>query len=64
MRSPSPLVIEARGVRDVKDAMSQEILRDLEAAGIGLASATIDVVGVPPLRTEQGAVVAGGHGTG
>ena len=43
-------VTEVRGVRDVKDAMSREILRDLEAAGIGLASATFEVVGLPEVR--------------
>jgi small-conductance mechanosensitive channel len=38
------------GVRDVKDAMSREVLAELDAAGIGLASATFEVVGLPPLR--------------
>ncbi len=42
------------GVRDVKDAMSREILTDLDAAGIGLASATFEVVGLPPLRLDPG----------
>ena len=55
---------EARGVRDVKDAMSREILRDLDAAGIGLASATFEIVGFPPLRVENGAVVAPSGGRG
>jgi len=41
---------EDRGVRDVKDAMSREILREFDAAGIGLASATYDIVGFPPIR--------------
>ena len=48
-------VTEARGVRDVKDAMSREILRELDAAGIGIASATFEIVGFPPLRVERGA---------
>ena len=39
-------------MRDLKDAMSRDILRDLEAAGIGIASATIEIVGLPPLRVE------------
>ncbi len=38
------------GVRDVKDAMSREVLSALDEAGIGLASATFEVVGLPPLR--------------
>jgi small-conductance mechanosensitive channel len=43
-------VVRDRGIRDVKDAMSRDILRELEAAGIGIASATFEVVGLPPLR--------------
>ena len=43
-------VVRDRGIRDVKDAMSREILKELEAAGIGLASATFEIVGLPPLR--------------
>ena len=41
---------EDRGVREAKDAISREILREFDAAGIGLASATFDIVGLPPLR--------------
>lgn len=36
------------GVRDVKDAMSREVLAELDAAGIGLASATFEVAGCRP----------------
>ena len=50
-------VTEARGVRDLKDAMSRDILNALDDAGIGLASATFELVGMPPLilddRTES-----------
>ncbi len=42
-------VVRDRGIRDVKDAMSRAILKELEAAGIGLASATFEIVGMPPL---------------
>lgn len=45
-------VSEARGVREVKDAMSREILAALDEAGIGLASATFDIVGLPTIRLE------------
>ena len=41
------------GARDVKDAMSREVLSELDEAGIGLASATFEVVGVPPLRVTS-----------
>lgn len=41
-----------RGVRRLKDAMSRDILVGLEAARIGIASGTYEIVGVPPLRVE------------
>lgn len=43
----------ARGVREVKDAMSRQILAELDGVGIGIASATYEVVKVPPLRLER-----------
>ena len=42
-------IAEDRGVRDLKDAMSREILDAYQAAGIGIASATFEIVGIPPL---------------
>lgn len=49
-------IAQAHGVRELKDAMSRDILRALDEAGIGLASATFEIVGVPPLqlRDERG----------
>jgi small-conductance mechanosensitive channel len=46
-------VAEAEGVRELKDAMSRDILSAFDEAGIGIASATLDIVGLPPLRVEQ-----------
>lgn len=43
-------VVEDHGVRAVKDAMSRDLLVALDEAGIGLASATFEIVGLPPLR--------------
>jgi len=40
----------AHGARALKNAMSRDILRAFDAAGIGIASATYDIVGFPPLR--------------
>jgi small-conductance mechanosensitive channel len=40
------------GVRELKDAMSRDILAALDAAKIGLASGTYEIVGVPPLRVR------------
>ena len=43
-------VAPAHGARELKDAMSRDILHGFDEAGIGIASATYDVVGMPPLR--------------
>lgn len=47
------------GVRDVKDAMGRRVLADLEAAGIGVASAGMEILAVPPLTVRRAA--AGGR---
>ena len=41
---------EDHGVRDVKDAMSRRIIDAFDEAHIGIASATYDIVGLPPVR--------------
>ena len=41
------------GVRDVKDAISREMLAALDDAGIGIASATYDIVGFPTIRIAR-----------
>ena len=41
-------IAEDRGVRDLKDAMSRDILKALDEAGIGIASATFEIVGPAP----------------
>jgi small-conductance mechanosensitive channel len=50
-------IAEASGVRALKDAMSRDILSGFDEAGIGIASATFDIVGLPTLRVENGAIV-------
>jgi len=45
-------VAKSRGIRELKDQMSREILDALDAAGIQIASATYEIVGLPPLRIE------------
>ncbi|MFC5087401.1 mechanosensitive ion channel family protein [Microvirga arabica] len=42
-------VAQDHGVRELKDAMTRDILVAYEQAGIGIASATFEVVGVPAL---------------
>jgi small-conductance mechanosensitive channel len=41
------------GIREVKDAMTRDILAALGAAGIELASATFEVVGLPNVHVER-----------
>jgi len=39
-----------RDIRELKDAITREILDGFDAAGIGIASSTYDIVGLPPVR--------------
>lgn len=39
-------------IRGLKDCISRDILEGLEGAGIGIASGTYEIVGVPPIRIE------------
>ncbi len=43
-------LVPHRGVREIKDRMSRDILAGLDAEGIGIASATYDIVGIPAVR--------------
>ncbi len=43
-------VVPDRGIRGIKDAMNRQILDQFDAAGIGIASATYDIVGLPEIR--------------
>ncbi|HEU4564113.1 MAG TPA: mechanosensitive ion channel domain-containing protein [Gemmatimonadaceae bacterium] len=45
-------VVPERGVRAIKDAMSRDILAALEKAGIEVASATYEIVGMPKLEVQ------------
>jgi len=46
-------LVNERGIREVKDGISRDVLTGLEAAGIDIASATYDIVGLPPIRLES-----------
>ncbi|MFW5775335.1 MAG: mechanosensitive ion channel family protein [Chitinivibrionales bacterium] len=46
-------IVHEHGIREVKDAMSREIVAGFEAAGIEVASATHDIVGLPEVRVRQ-----------
>jgi small-conductance mechanosensitive channel len=48
-------IVPEHGIREIKDAISRDVLDALEGAGIGVASATFEVVAVPPLRVRHAA---------
>ena len=39
-------------VRRMKDAMSRDVLAGLEAAGIGIASSTFEITGLPEVKAK------------
>jgi small-conductance mechanosensitive channel len=45
-------VTRAHGTREVKNALSRDIIKGLEEAGIGIASGTYDIVGLPTVRVR------------
>ena len=48
-----PFVADTHDVREIEERMSRHILQELDKAGIGIASATCEIVVVPPLRIED-----------
>ncbi len=51
-------VVQTHGIRNVKDLMSRDIVVALDAAGIGIASATYDIVGFPQIELRTAPAVA------
>lgn len=47
-------VVTDHSIRNIKDAVSRDILKAFDQAGIGIASATFDIVGFPSLRILNG----------
>ena len=47
-------IVGTHSIRGVKDAMSRHIIAELDEAGIGIASATYDIVGFPPIELRRG----------
>ncbi|HXE54969.1 MAG TPA: mechanosensitive ion channel domain-containing protein, partial [Tepidisphaeraceae bacterium] len=45
-------ITRPHGIRDLKNQISREVIDALDAAKIGIASSTYDVVGMPPLRVQ------------
>ncbi|MBN8926192.1 MAG: mechanosensitive ion channel protein MscS [Rhodospirillales bacterium 69-11] len=46
-------ILGTHQIRGAKDAMSRQIVAALDEAGIGLASATYDIVGFPPIELRR-----------
>jgi small-conductance mechanosensitive channel len=46
-------VVREHGIRPVKDAIARAVLQKFEQASIEIASATYEVVGLPPLRVRN-----------
>ena len=46
-------VVGTHQIRGTKDAISRDMLTGLDAAGIGIASATYDIVGLPPVEIRR-----------
>lgn len=47
-------LVRDHDIRGLKDRMSREILAELDKAGIGIASGTYEIVGMPPLHVDMG----------
>ncbi|HYP75600.1 MAG TPA: mechanosensitive ion channel domain-containing protein [Polyangiaceae bacterium] len=45
-------LVGEHGIRELKDRMSRDILRDFEAAKLSLASGTYEIVGLPTVHVE------------
>ena len=41
------------GIRDLKDRMFRQLIEGFDKAGIGIASGTYDIVGLPPIKVEM-----------
>ena len=46
-------IVPDSGIREIKNLMSHDILEEFERAGIGIASGTYEVVGMPPLKVQM-----------
>ncbi len=46
-------VVPDSGIREIKSKMSRDILSELDRAGIGIASGTYEVVGMPPIKVQM-----------
>jgi small-conductance mechanosensitive channel len=46
-------IVTDYGIRDIKSKISRDLLAELDRAGIGIASGTYEVVGMPPIKVQM-----------
>ncbi len=46
-------VVREHAIRDLKDAITRDLLQAFDAAGIGIATTTYNIVGFPPLQIKN-----------
>ncbi len=46
-------IVHTHRIRSAKDAMARQIIAEFRKAGIGIASATYDIVGLPPIEIRS-----------
>lgn len=46
-------LVPEHGIREIKDAISRRILSDFDVAHLEIASATFEIIGLPPLRIQR-----------
>ena len=51
-RVDGALIVGTHRIRSAKDAMSCYIITELDKAGIGIPTATYDIVGFPPIKVR------------
>ncbi|HEY4036733.1 MAG TPA: hypothetical protein VGL94_22480 [Ktedonobacteraceae bacterium] len=54
-------MVREHAMREIKDAISRDILETFDQARIGIASPTFDIVGFPPIHLEQDARTGSHH---
>ncbi len=57
-------IVPDSGIREIKSNMSRDILQHLDEAGIGIASGTYQIVGMPPVQVQMLSSSGGAPGDG
>jgi len=57
-------VVGTHRIRSAKDAMGRHVVNELDRAGIGIVSATDDIVGFPAIKVRQGSAAKAGQPPG